>query len=296
MASTTSSDAGVSSAPYAVEFLGGGRMGEALLAGLLAGGHVAVTDLAVVERDAPRRAALAARHPGLHVVEHPVAARLVVVCTKPGDVPAALSAAAAAGLERVVSIAAGVTTTSIETVLAPTLGAVPVVRAMPNTPALVGAGATAIAAGSHASDVDLDDAESLLSPVGLVIRVDESLMDAVTAVSGSGPAYVFLLAEAMIDAGTAAGLSRPDAEALVGQTLLGAARLLCEQDDDAASLRAAVTSPGGTTEAAIAVLEDRDLRGSMAAAIDAAVRRAAELDVASPSSPPAAGSVAAGGE
>lgn len=300
MAAPTSSDAGVPSTPYAIEFLGGGRMGEALLAGLLAGGHLAVTDLVVVERDAPRRAALVARHPGLHVVEHPVAARDVVVCTKPGDVAAALAAATAAGLDRVVSIAAGVTTASIEAVLAPALGAVPVVRAMPNTPALVGAGATAIAPGSHATDADLDDAEALLSPVGLVVRVDESLLDAVTAVSGSGPAYVFLLAEAMIDAGTAAGLARSDAEALVGQTLLGAARLLSEQDDDAASLRAAVTSPGGTTEAAIAVLEDRDLRGAMAAAIDAAVRRAAELDVASsssaPSQPGTAGPVGADGE
>ena len=290
MAVPSPPDAGTHATPYAIEFLGGGRMGEALLSGLLAGGHVDVRDVAVVERDAPRRSALVARHPGLHVVEHPVAARDVVVCTKPGDVPTALAAAASVGLERVVSIAAGVTTTSIESVLEATLGSVPVVRAMPNTPALVGAGATAIAAGAHASDADLDDAESLLSPVGLVVRVDESLMDTVTAVSGSGPAYVFLLAEAMIDAGVASGLSRSDAEALVAQTLLGASRLLCEQDDDAVALRAAVTSPGGTTEAAIAVLEDRDLRGSMAAAIDAAIRRAAELDVAAP---PAAGSTAA---
>jgi len=296
MAAPTSPDAGVPSTPYAIVFLGGGRMGEALLGGVLAGGHVAVTDIAVVERDAPRRAALAARHPGLHVVERPVIARDVVVCTKPGDVPAALVEAAAVGLDRVVSIAAGVTTTSIEAVLAPTLGAVPVVRAMPNTPALVGAGATAIAAGSHATDADLDDAEALLSPVGLVVRVDESLMDAVTAVSGSGPAYVFLLAEAMIDAGTAAGLSHADAAALVGQTLLGASRLLCEQGDDAASLRAAVTSPGGTTEAAIRVLESRDLRGALGEAIDAAMRRAAELDVAAPAAAPVAEVADADGE
>ena len=152
----------------------------------------------------------------------------------------------AAGAHRVLSIAAGVPLDRLEAWLGE---GVPVVRAMPNTPALVGAGAAAIAGGASATDDDLAWAEVVLSAVGTVQRVAEPLLDAVTGLSGSGPAYVFLVAEALIEAGVLAGLPRPVSEALATQTLLGAARLLAESGDSPEALRAAVTSPGGTTAA-----------------------------------------------
>jgi pyrroline-5-carboxylate reductase len=153
---------------------------------------------------------------------------------------------------------------------------VAVVRAMPNTPALVGEGAAAIAAGARAADGDLDWAESILGAVGLVVRVDEAELDAVTALSGSGPAYVFLVAEALIDAGTRAGLDPELATALTTQLLVGSAKLLAERGDPA-GLRAQVTSPGGTTAAGLAVLDERGVRDAFVAAVAAAKSRSIEL-------------------
>jgi len=152
-----------------------------------------------------------------------------------------------------------------------------VVRAMPNTPALVGAGAAAIAPGSSAGDAYLAWAQEVLGAVGTVVRVSEPLLDAVTGLSGSGPAYVFLLAEALVDAGVLAGLTRPVSEALVVQTLLGSARLLAETGQSAEALRAAVTSPGGTTAAGLRVLEDRGLRSAILEAVMAATERSRQL-------------------
>jgi pyrroline-5-carboxylate reductase len=258
--------------PVELLFLGGGRMGGALIGGLLGQGHP-VESIAVVERETDRRAELTSTFPGLRVESTPVPARTVVVCTKPGDVLAALGEAATVGLERVVSIAAGVSTAAIEAVV----GSVPVVRAMPNTPALLGEAATAVAAGSQAGPADLERAEALLTGVGTVVRVDESAMDAVTAVSGSGPAYVYLLAEHLAAAGEALGLPDELADALVRQTILGAARMLVETGDAAASLRAAVTSPGGTTAAAVAAFEDAEFDVMVRRAVEAAARRSAEL-------------------
>ena len=258
--------------PVEVLVLGGGRMGAALLVGLLAGG-LGSDRVVVVERDGARRAELGAAHPGVRVVAEPVAARDVLVCTKPGDVTTALHDAADAGLARVLSIAAGVPTASIEAVV----GAVPVVRAMPNTPALLGAGITAIAPGRHATDADLDDAEAVLRSVGQVVRVDEAHLDAVTAVSGSGPEYVYLLAEHLRAAAGALGLSVGLADTLVRQTVLGAARMMSETGEDPADLRAAVTSPGGTTAAAIAEFEREGFGALVEQAVVAAARRAAEL-------------------
>jgi pyrroline-5-carboxylate reductase len=148
---------------------------------------------------------------------------------------------------------------------------------MPNTPALVGAGASAIAAGSTASEADLDWADEVLSAVGIVVRVREDLLDAVTGLSGSGPAYVFLVAESLIEAGVLAGLPRATAEALTRQTLLGSARLLLETGDDEAALRAAVTSPGGTTAAGLRVLEREGVRSAILDAVGAATERSREL-------------------
>ncbi|HEX7277366.1 MAG TPA: pyrroline-5-carboxylate reductase dimerization domain-containing protein, partial [Acidimicrobiales bacterium] len=191
--------------------VGGGRMGEALVAGLLQAGWAGPGDMVVVEPVAARRAELASRFPGLAVSEAAVDADGAVLAVKPGDAEAACRAVAAAGAGRVLSIMAGVPTARIQAWLG---SDVPVVRAMPNTPALVGAGAAAIAAGPTAADADLDWAEGILGAVGAVQRVPESALDAVTGLSGSGPAYVFLVAEALIEAGVLNGLPRPTATVL----------------------------------------------------------------------------------
>lgn len=257
-----------------LQIVGGGRMGEALLTGLLSGGAVQAADVAVVELDAGRRSELAASFAGIAVTTEPVPSRATVLAVKPQHVADAAAAVGAAGVERVLSIAAGVTIATLERAVGP---GVPVVRAMPNTPALVGAGAAAIAGGTDATEDDLAWAADVLGSVGTVVRVPESLIDAVTGVSGSGPAYVFLVAEALIDAGVAAGLSHEVSDALVRQTILGAARLLVETGDEPAALRAAVTSPGGTTAAGIAVLEEAGIRAALAATVAAATERSREL-------------------
>ncbi|HEX6021909.1 MAG TPA: pyrroline-5-carboxylate reductase, partial [Solirubrobacter sp.] len=231
--------------------VGGGRMGEALLGGLIADGRRAEA-FAVAEVSEPRREELTAAYPGVAVVEAPVAAAGAVLAVKPPDVAAAARAAAEAGCKRILSVAAGIRTKAIEEAIGSPL---PVVRAMPNTPALVGAGVTAIAPGSAAGEQDLLWAEEILFGVGAVVRVKESALDAVTGLSGSGPAYVFLVAEAMADAGVLAGLPRDLSETLAFETVYGAAKLLRESEDGPAALRAAVTSPGGTTAAGLRELE-----------------------------------------
>lgn len=254
--------------------VGGGRMGEALVAGLLAGGWGQASDLAVAEKVEARRTELAERFPGLTVSDEPGACDGAVVAVKPEDVEAACRAVGAAGTPLVLSIAAGVPIASLESWLG---SGVRVVRAMPNTPALVGSGAAAIAGGTSATDDDLAWAAGLLSAVGTVVRVPERLLDAVTGLSGSGPAYVFLVAEALIDAGVLVGLPRATSAALVVQTLLGSARLLAESGQGPEALRAAVTSPGGTTAAGLRALEARAVRGALLEAVQAATDRSREL-------------------
>src|SRR3954468_12119974 len=218
----------------------GGRMGEALLGGLLAAGR----ELAVAEVSPARREELSAAYPDVEIVEVPIPADGAVLVVKPGHVAQAARAVADAGAQRILLVAAGVTTQAIEEAAG---RALPVVRAMPNTPALVGAGAAAISPGSSAGEDDLAWAEEILAAVGTVVRVPEKLLDAVTGLSGSGPAYLFIVAEALIDAGVLVGLPRDVSAALVTQTLLGSARLLAESGEGPEALRAAVTSPGGTT-------------------------------------------------
>jgi pyrroline-5-carboxylate reductase len=254
--------------------LGGGKMGAALVSGLLASGWAKAEELLVVEPVAGRRDELATMHPGLGLAAEVGEAEGAVVAVKPADVEAACRALAGAGTGRVLSIAAGVTLARLESWLTP--GAA-VVRAMPNTPALVGCGAAAISAGTAASEADLAWAEEILSAVGKVERVGEGLLDAVTGLSGSGPAYVFLVAEALVEAGVAVGLPRTVSETLTIQTLLGAARLLAESGERAEALRAAVTSPGGTTAAGLAALESRAVRAAFMEAVVAATRRSKEL-------------------
>jgi pyrroline-5-carboxylate reductase len=253
--------------------VGGGRMGEALLAGLLTAGREA-GGLAVAEVSPARREELSAAHPGVAVSDAPVPAAAAVIAVKPGDVAAAAAAVADAGADRLLSVAAGVTTQAIAQAAG---GRVRVVRAMPNTPALVGAGAAAICAGPGAGEDDLAWAEAVLGAVGVVVRVAEKDLDAVTGLSGSGPAYVFLVAEAMAEAGVLGGLTRDVAETLAFQTLLGSARLLVDGDAGPAQLRAAVTSPGGTTAAGLRELERHGVRAAFLDAVTAAADRAREL-------------------
>jgi pyrroline-5-carboxylate reductase len=370
-----------------LQVIGGGKMGEALVAGLLAGGWASTGELRVVERLADRAAELRGRFPGLDVGDEPGVAQGHVVAVKPGDVEAACRALAAAdaaaptaevggaaslgdvgsagrggaaslgdaGSARaggaaslgdvaaaapsgevggaaslgdvgaaapsgevggaaslgdagsagvggaaslgdvgsagaggggggsgapapVLSIAAGVTLARLEGALAP---GTPVVRAMPNTPALVGAGAAAVAAGSAASDSDVAWASSVLGAVGTVVVVSESLLDAVTGLSGSGPAYLFLVVEALVEGGVLAGLPRDVASSLAVQTLVGSGQLLASSSSGPEALRAAVTSPGGTTAAGLRALERGGVRAAFLDAVMAAAERSRELGATS---------------
>jgi pyrroline-5-carboxylate reductase len=271
--------------------VGGGKMGEALLSGLLngseggleAGGEGAERTLVVIEQDADRRTDLTERYDGrddVQVVESldaltpsATAEDGAVIAVKPTDCETACRALAQTGIARVLSIAAGVTLDTLE-------GWLPgkaVLRAMPNTPALVGAGASALAKGQQAGTDDALWARGILEAVGMVVELPEKALDAVTGLSGSGPAYVFLLAEALIDAGVLVGLSRSVAKQLAVQTLLGSARLLAETGDEPSALRAAVTSPGGTTAAGLRALESAGFRNAVLDAVAAAAHRAHEL-------------------
>jgi len=253
--------------------VGGGRMGEALLAGLRAAGRPA-NELVVVEAAAARRQELETAHPEVTIAEQVTPCAGAVLAVKPGDVPSAARAVAQAGVRRVLSVAAGVTTATIEAAAGQSVA---VVRAMPNTPALIGAGAAAISPGSQAGEEDMAWAAAILGAVGVVVQVPEIALDAVTGLSGSGPAYLFLVAEAMVDAGVLAGLARDVAETLTFQTLLGSSRLLIDGGSTPAALRAAVTSPGGTTAAGVRELERRGVRAAFLDAVAAAAERSREL-------------------
>jgi pyrroline-5-carboxylate reductase len=257
-----------------LEIVGGGKMGEALLGGLLGSGWAEPADIVVVEKVPARRDELVALVPGGGVVDEPVAADGAIVAVKPGDVPATCAVLGGLGIPRILSIAAGVTTATLQEAAG---AGTAVVRAMPNTPAVVGAGASAIAPGPTATAADLDWAQSLLDAVGVVVRVTEAQLDAVTGLSGSGPGYVFLIAESLIEAGVLMGLTREVAEVLAVQTLRGSAELLHSSDEHAAALRGAVTSPGGTTAAGLHALESGGLRAAILDAVKAATERSREL-------------------
>jgi pyrroline-5-carboxylate reductase len=249
-------------------------MGEALLTGLLASGWAEPEQLAVVEKLTDRRTVLEKQFPGVTITAEPLEVEGAVIAVKPTDVESVCAAVAGAGCERVLSIAAGVPLARLEGALG---GGIAVVRAMPNTPALVGAGAAAIAPGSSATDDDLGWAESILAAVGSVVRLPEHLLDAVTGLSGSGPAYVFLVAEALIEAGVLVGLPRDVSTVLAKQTLLGASRLMVETGETPEALRAMVTSPGGTTAAGLRALESAAVRAAFLDAVTEATERSKEL-------------------
>lgn len=249
-------------------------MGEALVSGLLRAGWAPAGELAVVEKLEERRRRLEDLLPGVAIVPETPEATGAVIAVKPGDVKEACRQVAGAGAVQALSIAAGVRLSSLQDWLGQ---GVRVVRAMPNTPALIGQGAAAISAGPTAGPADLKWAEGVLSAVGIVARVPEHLLDAVTGLSGSGPAYLYVMAEALIDAGVLAGIPRGTSVALVVQTLVGASRMLAESGQGPEALRAAVTSPGGTTAAGLSALEERGVRGAFLEAVQAATERSRQL-------------------
>ncbi len=261
--------------------IGGGRIGEALIAGLLESGR-ASKDLVVVEPVAARGEVLSQRF-GVRVTsavaDGAVGADLVVIAVKPNDVDGVVTELAKSELGEgdreavVVSLAAGVPTAKLENKLP---AGFPVIRVMSNTPMLVGQGMSAIAPGRYARKEQLALVTEVLESVGKVVTVAESQMDAVTAVSGSGPAYFFLVVEAMVDAAVGLGLSRDVGTQLVVQTMLGSAALMEESGQSAVELRAAVTSPAGTTAAALRELERGAVRSAFHEALNAAKRRSAE--------------------
>jgi pyrroline-5-carboxylate reductase len=280
-----------------IAIIGGGSIGEAMLAGLLRAGRQA-EELVVAERMPERATYLVNTYSVLvtSVAEAVETASFVVVAVKPGDVESALGevvrVATSAGNDTAetvfVTVAAGIPLAYFESKLP--VGT-PVVRAMPNAAALVGAGITALAKGRFVTDPQLGEVSDLFGCVGAVLTVPESHMDAVTAVSGSGPAYFFLMVEALVDAGVAAGLSREVATALTAQTMVGAAAMLTDRmnsaaqatlpDATAAQLRATVTSPGGTTAAGLRELERGGLRIAVDAAVQAAKKRSEQLRITS---------------
>ena len=257
--------------------LGAGKIGEALIAGLLSAGR-RPEELMFTERHADRADELTARY-GVKAVDIGTAARqgdVLVVAVKPQDIEQLLADLAGEidTATLVVSLAAGLPTGLYERRLP---SGVPVVRVMPNTPMLVGEAMSAISAGRHATAEHLALVEDLLGSVGRVLRVPEAQQDAVTALSGSGPAYFFYLVEAMIDAGILLGLPRSVATDLIIQSAVGAARMLRDSGEHPVTLREAVTSPAGTTIMAIRELEKHGVRAALLAAIEAARDRSAEL-------------------
>ncbi|MGH9082537.1 MAG: pyrroline-5-carboxylate reductase [Acidimicrobiales bacterium] len=265
--------------PVSLLVVGGGRMGRALVAGLVGRAGWAAGRIGVVDPDPSCRAALAAAHPGLVVADAPSpelarAGGDAVLVVKPEVAESACRSLGAAGIVRVLSVVAGIPAARLEACLPPEAV---VVRAMPNTPALVGAGVTAISGGARARAADLEWAERLLEGVGTVVRLPERHLDAVTGLSGSGPAYFFLVVEALIEAGVLAGLPRDVSRTLVVETLRGSAALLAETGETPEALRAAVTSPGGTTAAGLRALEARAVRAAFLEAVLSAAERSRNL-------------------
>jgi pyrroline-5-carboxylate reductase len=260
-----------------IGFLGAGNMAEALIRGLLRGHFEA----AQITASGPRQERMAELHErfGINATtdnRQPAAADIVVLSVKPQILRRVLEEVG--GLIRadslVISIAAGVPIAAIQARLA---AGVAIVRAMPNTPALVDAAATAIASGEHAKAADLEEAKRIFDAIGITVILEESQLDAVTGLSGSGPAYVFLILEALSDAGVKVGLSRRTAQLLAAQTLLGSAKMLLETNEHPGRLKDMVTSPGGTAITGLHTLEEGGIRTTLMNAVEAATKRSREL-------------------
>jgi pyrroline-5-carboxylate reductase len=262
-----------------IAFLGAGNMAEALVKGLLRAGVASPQEILCTDRRAERGPELIQRYGVRFGQSNAAAAReaaIVLLSVKPQAMNKLLEEIAPAldASKLVISIAAGVPIAAIERKVG---HGVRIVRTMPNTPALVGAGATALAAGEHATEADLAQARALFDAVGKTVVVDEPLLDAVTGLSGSGPAYVFLVIEALSDAGVKVGLARQQSQDLAAQTVLGSAKLLLETGEHPGRLKDQVTSPGGTAIAGLHTLEAGGLRTTLMNAVEAATRRSHEL-------------------
>ena len=257
----------------ALVVIGGGNMGASIVQGLLAAGRSSA-GIAVCEVSAQRRTELLAMFPGLLVSDVVPDCSEAIIAVKPGDVVAACRDAVAAGATRVVSIAAGV---RLATLQAACGSAARVVRAMPNSPATLGLAATAFAVGDGCGATERDWATNLLSTIGIVIEVEESQLDAFTGLVGSGPAYVFYVAQALQDAAMRQGFDAETGARLVARVLVGAAAMLEREPDSAIELRRKVTSPNGTTAAGVGELESRHVADALVAAVEAATTRSREL-------------------
>jgi pyrroline-5-carboxylate reductase len=264
---------------FTLIIIGGGQMGSALAEGLLKAKWCQTSDLAVVESSLDLRGALEKRLPGVSILAaidpKDIDAKTgAVLCVKPDHAENAARGVGSAGVKRMLSIVAGMSTARLEAVFP---GPVAVIRSMPNTPVLVGKGASAIAGGSNVTSEDLDWAQSILGAVGIVVRVTERNLDVVTGLSGPMPAYLYLVIEALIEAGVHQGLSREVSRELVVATFEGSAALLSETGKSPEELRAQVTSPGGTTAAGLRVLENRAVRAAFLDAVAAAAERSRQL-------------------
>ena len=262
-----------------IAIIGGGKMGSIIAQGLIAQKIAANKDIIVTDIDAARLEFLR-KSMKLKVSSNNEktvkSADIIILAVKPQNMAVTLKEISSAidKTKIIISIAAGITTGFIESHLAK---GVRVLRVMPNTPALIGEGAAAVAKGSSAKKSDVQLAHIIFNAVGISVEVEESLMDAVTGLSGSGPAYCFLIIEALIDAGEKMGLPRDLAGKLAMQTMLGAARLCISSDKNPAELREMVTSPGGTTVAGLQVLEEGKIRTTIISAVEAATKRSKEL-------------------
>ena len=261
-----------------IGFIGAGNMAEAMIRGLLRGNDFTPDQISASGPREERTSELREKY-GIHATtdnQVPAKAEIVVLSVKPQILSRVLDEVgeAIAAEALVLSIAAGVPVAAIQSRLA---SGTRVVRAMPNTPALVDAAATAIAGGEHASESDLAAAKRIFDAIGITVILEESALDAVTGLSGSGPAYVFLILEALSDAGVKVGLSRRTAQLLAAQTVLGSAKLLLETNEHPGRLKDMVTSPGGTAITGLHTLEHGGLRTTLMNAVEAATRRSREL-------------------
>jgi pyrroline-5-carboxylate reductase len=262
-----------------IAIIGGGKMGSIIAQGLIDNKIASSGDIIITDIDAGKLDFLRSSMKLKVSQNNEKAAKnadIIILAVKPQNMAATLKEISSVmdKSKLVISIAAGITTGFIENSLAK---GVRVVRVMPNTPALVGEGAAAVSGGSYAKVHDIKVTRAIFNAVGISVAVEEKMMDAVTGLSGSGPAYFFLFIEAMIEAGLKAGLSRALSKQLAAQTMLGAARLCLQSDKEPAQLREMVTSPGGTTAAGLKVMEEKNIRKIIAAAVEAATKRSREL-------------------
>jgi pyrroline-5-carboxylate reductase len=262
-----------------IGFIGGGNMGEAIIKGLIAASLFEAEQIRVFDVSAPRREHLAATY-GIQISPDPGhlarSSHLIVLAVKPQVMPTALSELRPHLSHRplVISIAAGIPIATLVQGLEP---GVRIIRVMPNAPALVLEGASALARGPGATDDDMARSLALFQAIGRATEVDEALLDTVTGLSGSGPGYILLVLESLIDAGVLMGLPRQTARELVLQTAIGTARMAQEMERHPAELKDLITSPGGTTIRGLRILEDRGVRGALMSAVEAATQRSAEL-------------------